>query len=127
MALKKITVDYDWKADVTFIIDDEKFTEEVAKDINSFWSGADYRLSEDDGTAFGGVIKMLSGILLSMATERGLSVHGLINEFDWDKDNGVEGWPNLDGSYGIKLHDIDQFEFNADDMTIKTTDYIEDK
>lgn len=126
MSLKKITVDYDWKADVTFIIDDNKFTEEVAKDINSFWSGADYRL-DNEGNAFDGVIKMLSGILLSMATDRGLSVHGLIHEFDWGKCNGVEGWPNLDGSYGIKLHAIDQFEFNADDMTIKTTDYTEAK
>jgi hypothetical protein len=46
--VKKYTVDYDWKAELTAEIDHDVMTDEKLHEINNFWSNADYRLSARD-------------------------------------------------------------------------------
>ena len=40
--VKKYTVDYDWKAELTVEIDHDVMTDEKLHEINNFWSNADY-------------------------------------------------------------------------------------
>lgn len=57
--VKKYTVDYDWKAELTVEIDHDVMTDEKLHEINNFWSNADYRL-ERQGSVLNAVLVMLA-------------------------------------------------------------------
>lgn len=56
--LKRYTLEDAWKdCDVTVEVDHEILTEERAAEINSFWSGDEERLRDEDGDVVRAVIK----------------------------------------------------------------------
>lgn len=56
--LKRYTLEDAWKDwDVTVEVDHDILTEERAAEINSFWSGDEERLSDEDGDVVRAVIK----------------------------------------------------------------------
>jgi len=119
--IKKYKIDYDWKADVLVEIDHSIATEEKLKEINEFWSGAEDRVTQE-GSVLNAVLKMLARTCLYLQLETGYSVTGIIEKFDWDSRNGgQEGWPKMDGTFGIKLLRVDEFEIDESDMTISGT------
>jgi hypothetical protein len=109
---KRYTLSYDWSYDVVVEIDDEKCTDALLHEINNFWSDADWRLSEADGDVRQAVLKMLATSVLRAT----VSEWNALDEF---KVKGVEGWPLLDGSCGILLVSADDFEFDAEEISIK--------
>jgi hypothetical protein len=83
-------------------IDHEILTEEKLHLINNFWSNGQYRLMYD--TVLDAVLKMLCAEFMAQSSEN----------FDPEAqfNNGaVEGFPPLDGSWGIRLVSYEPFVF----------------
>lgn len=75
--------------------------------INDFWSGADDRMSESDGDVVNAVLAMLCRRALA---EEISDPRGAVHVFAVE---GVEGWPLLNGSDGIKLLSVDAIDFDS--------------
>lgn len=112
---KRYTVSYDWSFDMVVEIDHEVCKDELLHEINNFWSDAEFRLTRSDGN----IVRVVLTLLAQMAFRLNIS--------DWrdtvsllkSSETCPEGWPVLDGSSGITLVSIDDFEFDADEFTIK--------
>ena len=116
--IKKYKVDYDFKAEVVIEIDNEIMTEAKLAEINDFWSDSDWRV-KSCGSVLNAVLKMLTQVVLRNQVEYGYNTFGIVSLFDFDACNGgIEGWPKMDGSHGIKLVSVDDMDFNCDDMSI---------
>ena len=109
---KRYTITYDWSFDMVVTIDHDVLTDEKLHEINNFWSGAEDRLRRDKGNVLHAVLRMLA--LRAFVT----TVTDLAPEDMW-RVNPPEGWPPLDGSYGIQLLSLDYFELDGDEITIK--------
>ncbi|TCS35829.1 uncharacterized protein DUF2528 [Paucimonas lemoignei] len=92
---------------VEVAVSDAPETLAVMGEINSFWSGDKDRLAAANGDLTVAVLKMLCTRLLAATFSE-------INPFDDFVKGKVEGWPPLDGSYGIKLLHTDHFSLDGD-------------
>ena len=122
MSIKRYNIDYDWKANVYIEIDDELCTEELLNEINTFWGGAEERLNDANGVLLNAVLILLSKTALNIQFENSYNLRGVVDAFDWDAEfgeQGIEGWPKMDGSSGIKIIGIIGFQFESSDFTIK--------
>jgi hypothetical protein len=99
-------------------VNHELMTEEKLHEINNFWSGHEARI-RDDETALNAVLKMLTEAVARLQIEYNYNTFGIVSLFDWDDGGGQEGWPKMDGSFGIKITDVDQFLFDSSDMIIR--------
>lgn len=97
--------------EISVEIDHAILTEDKLLEINRFWTGAEERIAESD-SVLNAVLKMLFNHVQFMAAESnfGVSVASLIRDFAWkdrqgNRKNGQEGWPDMDGSYGIRIVD----------------------
>lgn len=108
---KQYTISYDHTFDVVVEVDRAVLTDELLHEINDFWSDNDYRLRQSDGDVLLVVLKMLALRAFNMAF-RSFDVVGEFNE------RGVEGWPKLDGSYGLKLVSVDEIELDEENLHI---------
>lgn len=116
--VKSYTIDYDWKAELTVEIDHDIVTESALREINEFWSNHEWR--ERTHGLLNAVLIMLARHVMPMAYEHGYNAYGVRSLFDWDKGNGQEGWPPMDGSQGIKITSVDvDGVFDEDDFTVK--------
>ncbi|MRV72524.1 DUF2528 family protein [Duganella sp. FT92W] len=79
----------------------------LCTEINGFWSGADERIKEADGDVVLAVLEMLC----RRALYEDLTSLNALHDFTV---RGVEGWPLLDGSEGIKLVSTERIEFDGD-------------
>jgi hypothetical protein len=122
MTIKKYTLDYDWKAEVDVEINDELCTDKQLTEINTFWGGSEDRLSEANGNLLNAVLVLLARTALYVQFEGDYNLHGVVEAFDWDAEfgeRGIEGWPKMDGTHGIKITGISGFSFDPSDFTIK--------
>ena len=111
--MKRYVLTYDLMGnEVVLDIDQNVCTDELLHEINSFWSGADYRLNQADDNVLHAVLKMLCTRLLVDSIRELNAVH------TW-RTGAPEGWPNLDGSMGITLISLDDWEFDEEEVTIK--------
>lgn len=94
---------------ITLEIDTDKMTAELAKEVNSFWSGAAHVLEASDGCVFQAVARRAAGALLIMLIE-GSSPEGAIKEL-----SEREGWPG--GDMGITIIDHETPDLEPDMFT----------
>ena len=114
MAIRRYVLEWDWKWEVVVDVDREIATDELLHSINSFWIDDDWRLDQADGDVLKAVLTMLCTKVLRMSVEH-LDVKSV-----FQKPNGeTEGWPPLDGSYGITLVRYDELDLDRDDVRIK--------
>lgn len=73
---------------VTVEVDDAIFTEEMAGEINSFWSDADSRLAWADEDVRKAALMMVATMLLGLALEHDGNARLMQRDFD-----GAEGFP----------------------------------
>ncbi|CNI46382.1 DUF2528 family protein [Yersinia pekkanenii] len=123
---KTYRIDWDWKAEIDVEIDHDVMTDENLHGINNFFYGAEERL-RDSGLVLHAVLKMLAETCLRLQVEYSYNTHGMISLFDWDDatlNGGIEGWPCMNGSEGIRLVGVDSVSFDYSDMSVKnlTTD-----
>lgn len=110
---KRYTISYDWTFDLVVTIDHDVLTDEKLHEINNFWSGAKQRLGRAGGDICKAVLTMLALQAFRM-TVTDLGPEGRLLRGE------EEGWPPLDGSHGIQLISLDYFEFDEDEITIKS-------
>lgn len=98
-----------WNCDEVHItIDHDKLEEGTLEQINSFWSGSEYRLSEANGNLEHAVVKFLADTALNYQVANDYNVYGVMTELGEE-----EGWLPLDGSKGITLHYCCHTEFDC--------------
>lgn len=86
---------------------------EAMKETVEFWSDWQYRLNENGGDYVRTFLKMLGQKLVLMQLGFGYNLSGIIKEMAKE-----EGWPPLDGTYGITLVRCDDAEISEDDIFI---------
>jgi hypothetical protein len=112
---KRYLVQYDWTYDMNVTIDHSIMTDEKLHEMNNFWSGAEDRLREAGGDITKAVLKMLA-LRAFIMTVTELDPEGMFRRGE------VEGWYPMDGSEGIWLTHLDQFELDEDEITVKETE-----
>lgn len=113
---KRYEITYDWNQTVTVEVDHDVMTDAKLHEINRFWSGADERIQDYEGSVLWAVLVMLAQRCLRLSiTELG----SVKDCFNWKTGHGVEGWPTMDGSDGITLISVDDFEFDEDEFVVK--------
>ncbi|PLY02746.1 MAG: hypothetical protein C0622_05195 [Desulfuromonas sp.] len=121
--VKKYRVDYDGGvAGITVEIDHDIMTEPALHEINNFWLDAEYRLANAKGDILMAVLVFLAQTSLIVQLEGDYNINGLIKRFDYDDpylSGGIEGWPKMDGSAGIKIVRLDQHVFYHNDFNVK--------
>lgn len=102
MNTKRFKIDHAQIFDLSVIleVDLDKLTPALATEINNFWIGAEYRISDADGDPIQAVIKMAASIFFAhvLDVEESLNTHEMQRAFD----SQHEGWPR-GGECGIKL------------------------
>lgn len=115
MAIKKFKVNnihLDWEYIVE--IDEEKAKKPI-KEMVEFWASWEKELSENDNDYTKTFLKMLGKNILLIIISNNYNLYGVLQEFKNEK----EGWYPLDGEYGIKIIDFDDFEIERDDFEIE--------
>jgi len=115
---KRYTVSYDWNFDMVVEIDHDVCKDELLHEINNFWSDAEWRLSQADGNILHAVLKLMARMAFRLNVSDWRDTASLLRA----EETTPEGWPVLDGSSGITLVSIDDFEFDADELSIKESE-----
>ncbi len=120
--IKRYEINWNDCAFMTVEVDHSKVTEEALHETNNFWSGAEDRIDDEDGSVLNAVLKMLANACFTEAWSGGWGVSRVVDRFDYDckfGNGGIEGWPKMDGSSGIKLIACDVSLFTPHDTQVK--------
>lgn len=114
MSKHKIT--FDWWEAVIEIKDDEKTTENMKEQL-LFFMGGQTAIDDEGGDIIKAYLKHMAPILIkeSIAWKK----EGVIRQIT---DSVYEGLLPIDGSFGITLLSIDNWEFNDDDFDFTKID-----
>lgn len=98
------TQDYE----MTVEIETDRMTEERLHEINRFWGDADYRLAASNGDITAAVLRQLFDEVRRLVQRSPRALSGVLYAFAWEDakgkyKDGVEGWPAMDGSEGIRI------------------------
>ncbi|EMY2901226.1 DUF2528 family protein [Salmonella enterica] len=98
-------------------IDPAICTTETLENINNFFINARDRLYDSGDDIIVAVLKMLGSVCFTEQTgpTGDWNAQGLIDLF---KDGEMEGWPPLDGSYGIRILSCDTPDVSYEDMEV---------
>ena len=109
--MRTTTISYDgqWEAKVEIADDAEpKMREQLM-----YWAGGEYRLASAGGEVERAFLIMLGQALVREAMD--YTIEGVLARFA-DR----EGWYPLDGSAGVRLVSIDNWEFYEDEFELKS-------
>lgn len=115
MSKKRYIVSYDWTFDMVVDIDHSLCTDELLHQINNFWSDAEWRLSRANDNILHAVLRLMAKMALRLNVSDWRDTVSLLRA----QETCPEGWPVLDGSAGITLVSLDDFEFDSDEFSIK--------
>lgn len=119
---KTYEVEHEWAGYMKVEIDHDVMTEASLHDINNFWIDADKRLAMQDGSVLHAVLTMLLFEVLCVQLEGDLNLVGVIESFNWEAKFGrcgIEGWPKMDGTMGIRIVEVEGIVFQESDVTVK--------
>lgn len=102
--MRKVTIGYGFWWECTLEVNEEIFTQENAKSLLEFFSWDWDKDASDFRKEY--FLKIAQKVIMLSAH---YSEMGILN---WFQD--TEGFPPLDGSYGIKLIDFDEFVFDEE-------------
>jgi hypothetical protein len=112
--IKKYEFDYKiGEAHVSFTVDTVKFTAEMAQATLDFFTW-DYDKDEDPVTE---VLKKYAIEAIWIATKYSLNEYGVTSHFADE-----EGYGPIDGSVGITLISVGEYEFDYRDLEVKITE-----
>ncbi|MEJ2800602.1 DUF2528 family protein [Comamonadaceae bacterium PP-2] len=102
----KVTATWFNDAEVTLQVDRSVLTEELATEINTFWSGASDRLDAEDGDVVKVVIRHFGALAIAWMMEEGGYDCVVRPPYITQQviDSQGEGWPDVDG-LGILITD----------------------
>lgn len=110
--IKTYTLDYDDKAEVIVEVDHDILNDELLHEINNFWFDAEHRLAACNGN----ILKVVLRLLATAAIREEITSRGGVSSF---VDGEMEGWPPLDGTFGIRLIKVEELTFEDSDINIK--------
>lgn len=114
MAIRRFYYNYSTgDAEVSFLIDDSIFTKDMAIGMLEFFTW-DY---DKEADPIDEIMKKIAIKCISIATAESYNVYGVISEFE-----DLEGFARLDGSAGILLIDIAEYEFEERDLDLKISE-----
>lgn len=100
--------------ELVFEVDDEKFTEAAATEINSFWMNETRRVNKCGGDVVKAALKLYAAECFTLAAFNNFKdEQWVMDQFDWSKDKGVEGFPSFQKA-GIVLKKIDNLQIGFD-------------
>ena len=112
--IQRYRVSWNYDARLLVEIDHGVLTEDELHKINEFWMSSEDRLEECDGNVLHVVLGLLTEVCFRQCLQECLSVDMLIDKFE----SGIEGWPRMDGSAGIKIINCIEPEFFISDMYV---------
>ena len=117
--LKRFDFDYNsGDASVSFLVDTDKFTDEMATSLLEFFSW-DYDEEEPPVDEY---MKKLALQCIREGFIGNWNELGVIDEFE-----NLEGFPHLDGSNGIWLFEIDNLDLDCGELDSKDEELSTDK
>jgi Protein of unknown function (DUF2528) len=102
-----------YEAEVSFTVDTNVFTKEHANATLEFFTW-DY---DKDADPIDEVMKKYAMEAIKIATFNGYNEYGVKREFE-----GYEGYCRVDGSMGITLTHIFEYEFNEGNLVMKVSE-----
>ncbi len=110
----KVTLTYQNSFDVRVVFNKDDETKKLCHATNDFWGGSESRLTDAEDCIYKCVTRLIADeiIKLQMKTSFNCGEESAIKAFD----EGIEGFPPIDGSWGIKLEYCDDFELNHLDV-----------
>lgn len=112
--IQRYCVDWNGEGYLDVEVDHDLLTENSLYEINNFWIDADARLDDQEGNLLFAVLALLAERCFLLSYRGCWSASMLIDAF-----NQEEGWPPMDGSYGIKIIGCDEPEFHLSEMRIR--------
>ena len=115
--IKKYTI-REWNNnEAVFVVDHDKATDKLFHEVNNFFCDAKSRLDDEDGNVTVAVLKMIAKYCFTEQVSNPLNNYGIMSHFGTDErpEKYVEGFPRLDGSFGILLLRVDVPEIEIDD------------
>jgi hypothetical protein len=120
MATKEVTLkldQWDIQSELVFIVDDEKFTEALASEINCFWTSSRRRLDECGGSVIKAALKLYAVECFALVAFNNFKdEEWVMVQFDWRKGKGVEGFPCFEDA-GLVLKSIENWHVEFDHVT----------
>ncbi|MHB8209121.1 DUF2528 family protein [Mucilaginibacter sp.] len=110
----QIAIDEDFK--VPFINDETKLPEDTKwaiKEMVEFWGWWQERLDRNEGDYTKTFLQQLAREINYIQVEYDYNLRGVIEEFE-----NREGWFKMDGSLGIEILSIDDFEMEYHDYEV---------
>ncbi len=101
---KKFKLDCGIDMSITLVIDADKMTAEIAKEVNDFWSGSEDVLSASGGCVYQAVARRAAGPLLGFLMDD-YNARGAV-----DMLSKQEGWPQENIGITITDHEIPCFD-----------------
>lgn len=115
--IKEYTFNYDmFEATAFFIVDTEKFKSEDAKILLEFFTW-NY---DENADPIDELMKKYAIQAIKIATAENYNDYGVKC---WFEEN--EGFPKIDGSIGIELISVEQYEFDEDKLSVEILPYEE--
>ncbi len=115
--------------EMTVEIDHAVMTDEKLHEINRFWTSAEHRLAMVGGFVLNTVLEMLFCHVQRLIVEDpfGLNLNGVLHAFAWkdnqgSRKNGEEGWPEMDGSYGIRIVSVTEVDLDDEPVISEVTE-----
>jgi len=87
---------------------------DVMASMISYWHGGDERLKILNGKIDKTFAQQLAREIFLILAEGNKTVKGVIAEFE-----NREGWSSMDGSWGIKIIEVDDLSFDHDDFDVE--------
>jgi hypothetical protein len=114
--IEQVTVS-DWNDhEVVLAIDTDKVTDKTWEELSSFWGGHKERVRS--GSCKEEMLKQLAELCLWLQVSNDYNSFGVMNAFT--DGNYTEGWPKMDGSFGILIVHVDSVEFNCTVSSVVT-------
>ena len=127
--IKTYTVKASWfnDAEVSLQVDHSILTPELAKEINDFWSDANYRLLQEDRDVVRVVVRMFGARAIALAMEQGgwdfskQSVVAGLRTAQEVIDSYGEGWPKAE-ELGIYVIQVAADSVGFDDVELEAVE-----
>lgn len=109
---------WDIQCEVVINLDEEKFTKQLATEINDFWSGSESRLDDNDGNVIHAALKLYAAeFFQQLAFNNFKSAEWLTDRFNWEKGNGIEGFDSL-RTAGITIMSAESWFIESEHITL---------
>lgn len=114
----EVKITFEYISDFVVVFDICEETNKLCHEINNFWSGEKDRLHDAKGCIYKCVTRLIAHeiIRLQMKSSFYCGEDAAIKAFH----NGIEGFPPIDGSCGIKLKYCDDFDLRDLDVSFES-------